>query len=121
MIEPTRQVLENPLGLLGGRVIPGLTQYLLDPGVQRRVEPLDDIAPLVHLAALDEREAIAHRPAQRLGAIDDVRRAMSGCSPRSTKSASSALTTAAFSVAPTANASTCFSPAPSMPIATTRT
>ena len=57
MIEPTRQVPENPLGLLGGRTIPCLTKDLLDPGVQRRVEPLDDIASLVHLAALDQREA----------------------------------------------------------------
>src|SRR5437870_4071262 len=48
------------------------------------------------------------------------RRAISGCSPRSIRSASSALTTAAFSVAPKATASTCLSPAPSMPIAATR-
>src|ERR1019366_7144320 len=40
VIEPTRQAPENPLGLLGGRTVPGLTQHLLDPGVQRRVEPL---------------------------------------------------------------------------------
>ena len=57
MIEPTRQVPQNSLGLLGGRTVPSLTQYLLDPGVQRWVKPLDDIAPLVHLAALDQREA----------------------------------------------------------------
>jgi hypothetical protein len=41
--------------------------------------------------------------------------------PRSTRSASNALTTAAFSVAPSATASTCLSPAPSMPIAATNT
>jgi hypothetical protein len=28
MIEPTRQVPENPLSLLGGRTVPSLTQYL---------------------------------------------------------------------------------------------
>src|SRR5271168_3871240 len=63
VIEPARQVLENPLGLLGGRAVPGLTQHLLDPGMQRRVEPLNDVSPLVHLAALDECEAaegVAH-------------------------------------------------------------
>jgi hypothetical protein len=37
------------------------------------------------------------------------KRAISGFNPRSTKSASSALTTAAFSVAPKASASTCLS------------
>ena len=36
MIEPTRQVLENALGLLSSRTVPGLTQHRLDPGVQRR-------------------------------------------------------------------------------------
>src|SRR5262249_320584 len=49
------------------------------------------------------------------------KRAISGRSPRSTRSASSALTTAAFSVAPKASDRTCLSPAPSMPIAATRT
>jgi hypothetical protein len=57
VIEPPRQVLENALGLLGDRAVPGLTQHLLDPSVQRRIEPLDDIASLMHLAALDQREA----------------------------------------------------------------
>ena len=74
MIKPARQVLENTLGLLGSRAVPGLTQHLLDPSVQRWVEPLDDIASLVHLAALDQREAtkaVAHGPAQRLGAVND--------------------------------------------------
>src|SRR5271165_4187321 len=74
MIEPTRQVPENPLSLLGGRTVPSLTQYLLDSGMQRPVEPLDDIASLVHLAALDQSEVpkgVAYGPAQRLGAIDD--------------------------------------------------
>jgi hypothetical protein len=67
MREPTRQVPENALGLLGGRTVPSLTQHLLDPGVQRRVEPLDDIASLAHLAALNQREAtkgVAHGPAR---------------------------------------------------------
>jgi hypothetical protein len=49
------------------------------------------------------------------------KRAISGRNPRSIRSASNALTTAAFSVAPKATASTCLSPAPSMPIAATRT
>ena len=74
MIKPTRQGPENALGLLGGRAVPSLTQYLLDSGMQRRVKPLDDIASLVHLAALDQRKAtegVAHGPAQRLGAVDD--------------------------------------------------
>jgi hypothetical protein len=42
--------------------------------VQRRVEPLDNIASLVHLAGLDQRaaaEGVAHRPAQRLGTVND--------------------------------------------------
>src|SRR5262245_43624228 len=67
MIEPTRQVAQNALGLFGGRAVPGLTQHLLDAGVQRRVKPLDDIASLVHLAALDQRkvtEGVTHGPAQ---------------------------------------------------------
>jgi hypothetical protein len=59
VIEPTRQVPENPFGLLGGRTIPSLTQHLLDPGVQRRVEPLDDIAA--------RRSAIRERPFGRWG------------------------------------------------------
>jgi hypothetical protein len=39
----------------------GLTQHLLDAGVQRRVEPLDDVASLVHLAdpSLEKRQAFA--------------------------------------------------------------
>ena len=37
MIEPTRQVPENPLGLLGGRAVPGLTQSLLARAWQRRL------------------------------------------------------------------------------------
>ena len=72
MVEPTRQVPENPLSLLSGRTVPSLTQYLLDAGMQRRVEPLDDIASLVHLAALDQSEVpkgVAYGPAQCLGAI----------------------------------------------------
>ena len=34
VIEPTRQVPENTLGLLSGRTVPSLTQHLLDPGVE---------------------------------------------------------------------------------------
>src|SRR5271157_4362187 len=74
MIEATRQIPQNSLGLLGGRTVPRLTQYLFDAGVQRWIESLDDIASLVHLAALDQREVpegIAYGSAQRLGAIDD--------------------------------------------------
>jgi hypothetical protein len=91
VIERSRQVLENPLGLLGGRTVPRLTQHFLDPGVQGRIEPVDDVAPLVHLAALDQRKAKVSRTA-RLSALAPStmnKWAMSGCSPRSTKSASS--------------------------------
>ena len=52
MIEPTRQVPENPLSLLGGRTVPSLTQYLLDSGMQRRVEPLEEDVPLERLIAM---------------------------------------------------------------------
>jgi len=62
------------------------------------------IASLVHLVALDQREApegVTHGPAQRPGTVSTMNKwAISGCSPRSIKSASNALTTAAFSVAP---------------------
>src|ERR1044072_6657481 len=46
MIEPSRQVPENPLSLLGRRTVPSLTQYLLDSGMQRPVERLDGMRPL---------------------------------------------------------------------------
>jgi hypothetical protein len=57
VIEPPRQVPQNAFGLLISRAVPGLTQHLFDAGVQQRVEPSNNIAPLVHLAALDQRKA----------------------------------------------------------------
>jgi hypothetical protein len=58
---------------------------------ETRIEPVDEVAPLVHLAALDQRKAKVSRTA-RLSALAPStmnKWAMSGCSPRSTKSASS--------------------------------
>jgi hypothetical protein len=51
-------------------------------GVQRRIKPLDDVATLVHLAALDQRkvtEGVAHRRLSALAPSTMNKRAISGC------------------------------------------
>jgi hypothetical protein len=78
----------------------------------------------VHVSELDQRKApegVADGPAQRFGTIEDEQAGLSGRNPGSTRSASNALTTEAFYVAFLATASTCLSPAPSMPITATNT
>ena len=68
-----RQPRELLLGQLGLGTVPGVAHGAADAGVQLLGQMLDHVAPLVLLAALDEREsseAIDDGLAQRLASID---------------------------------------------------
>ena len=69
-----REIDDQPLRLVGVSKLPGLAQGLAHAGVQGFRQPLDDVARLVDLAALDRRMAAergANRLRQRLRAVDD--------------------------------------------------
>ena len=86
------------------------------------VQPVRDVAPLVHLAALEGRrppEGPPDRLRERLGAVDDVEPRPFGIETALDQVVDMACTVAAFSVAPSARPSTCFAPPVSMPIAAT--
>jgi hypothetical protein len=67
-----------------------------------------------------QSQGVAHGPAQRLGSVNDEQVGDVWLQP-ALDQVGQQLTMAAFSVAPKATTSTCFSPAPSMPIAATST
>src|SRR5271165_4520661 len=74
LLEPTCEIAEQSLGLVGIVELPGLPKRAADRRMQRLRQPLDDVARLVDLTTLDRRvraEAAADGFAQRLGAIDD--------------------------------------------------
>src|SRR6516225_7634031 len=70
-----RARLRTSRSALSGVVqFPGLTQRRADRGVQRLWQPLEDVARLVDLAALDRGVAakgFANRLGQRFGSVDD--------------------------------------------------
>jgi hypothetical protein len=67
-----------------------------------------------------QSQGVAHGPAQHLGSVNDEQVGDVWLQP-ALDQVGQQLTMAAFSVAPKATTSTCFSPAPSMPIAATST
>ena len=70
-----RLLAQEPLGLGRVALIPGLAQGLADARHQALVQPVCDVASLVHLATLDQSrvsEAPPDRLGERLGAVDDV-------------------------------------------------
>ena len=75
MFQAAGEIAQEPLGLVRVALVPGLAQGLADARVQALVQPVCDVAPLVHLATLDQRrmpEAPPDRLGERLGAVDDV-------------------------------------------------
>jgi hypothetical protein len=69
---------------------------------------VDHIAPLVHLATLEESRLTgktAHRR-QRLASVEHVQTRHAEVQPRAARSLSNSLTTVAFSVAPSRNPNT---------------
>src|SRR5215469_147197 len=74
LLQPAGEVSDYPFGLVGVIQFPGLTQHLAHRGMQWLGQTLEDVAGLVHLAALDRgvaAEGLANRLAQRLGPVDD--------------------------------------------------
>ena len=74
LLQAPGEVAQEPFGLVGIVLLPGLVQRLLDARVQMLGQALDDVATLVDLAALDgggHTEGVADRFAERLRAIDD--------------------------------------------------
>ena len=79
-----RQALQLLLGQLGAATVPGVAQRAPDAGVQFLGQVLDDVAPFVLLAALDEcvdAEALDDGPAQRLAAVDHPQPGTVGIEP----------------------------------------
>ena len=107
------------LGVFGHGI--GVLQFLPDAGFMFFGQVIDDVAPLVDLAALDERRlarVTAHRRCQRLAAVQDIQPRHAEVQPRSSRSLSNSLTTAAFSVAPSRMPNTVLRPSQPMPRAT---
>jgi len=74
MYEITRQALELAPGQIGIGSIVGLLHRAAHAGLHRFGEMLDDVSPLVHLAALNDRrgaEDLADGLAQSLAAVDE--------------------------------------------------
>jgi hypothetical protein len=74
LLEPARQVADQPLGLFGVIHLPCLAQRRAHRGMQVLGQSLHDVARLVDLAALDGRvttEGLADRLGQRFRPIDD--------------------------------------------------
>ena len=65
LLQPSCQVPDQPLGLEGIVLFPGLPQGPAHRGVQRLGQPFGDVARLVHLTALDRR-VFAEGPADAL-------------------------------------------------------
>ena len=65
------EIAQEPLGLGRVALIPGLAQGLADARVQALVQPICDVASLVHLATLNQGR-VPEAPPERLGAVDDV-------------------------------------------------
>ncbi len=65
------QVLEQPFGLVGIVLVPGLAQRFLDARVQMLGQALDDVVDLAALDGDGRPEGVADRFAERLRSIDD--------------------------------------------------
>ena len=74
VFQPSCEIADQLLGLVGVVQLPGLAQHAADRGMQRLRQPLHDVASLVNLAALDQRfapEAAPDRFRERLRSVDD--------------------------------------------------
>lgn len=114
--EPGSELREAPLSERRILERVGLVERSADPGPHRFRQMVEDVAPFVKLAAMDERGATAVRAdcfAQPRPAVDDEEGRLT--SPRSRRSASSAWQTVAFSVVPSRSARTCLAPSGAIP------
>src|SRR3974390_760927 len=85
MFETAREIANEPFGLLGIIHFPGLSQDSSYRGVHRFWQPLQNVAGLVHLAALDRgmaSESSPDRLGQRLRTIDYEETRHMGIAPR---------------------------------------
>src|SRR6478672_8694359 len=124
VFQPTREIADQLLGLVGVVQLPSLAQHPADGRVHWLRQPLHDVAGLVNLAPLNQRltpEAPPDRFRERLRSVDDEQPRHRRIEPARDRLSMSACTTVAFSVAPSMSPTGCFTPSPSMPIAATST